>query len=410
MKNRSINKCLVCCNDTVVEYLDAGLHPISNRYVKSLNDEELYYRIVLGQCNICGLVQLTKYPAFAELVPYFDWVTFNEPEEHLDKLVETICTLPGITKDSKICGLSYKEDSTLARFDKRGYSNTFKLDVVNDLGIDLLNAGIETIQGSLDKSRTKIISQKYGRSDIVIARHILEHTYTPLTFMEALRSLVTENGYIIFEIPDCTSVFDSQDYSTIWEEHLLYFTTETFLITLAIGGFKINYFKIYPYPYENSIIAIVQVNKIIDSALPPIDVLMNEKKRMKYFASGIKEKRNKLLLFLSTFQNKNGKIAIYGAGHLSCMFINIMGIANLIEFVVDDHPKKIGLFMPGSKIPIYSSDKLISKNIKLCLTSLSPESEYKVLQNNKDYLLSGGQFFSIFPTSNTALSFIQNQK
>jgi hypothetical protein len=85
------------------------------------------------------------------------------------------------------------------------------------------------------------------------------------------------------------------------------------------------------------------------------------------------------------------------------MFINLMGIKDFIEFAVDDHPNKRGLFIPGSKLPIYNSSYLKKKNIKLCLLSLSPESERKVINNNKEFIRSGGRFFSIFPKSNYAL-------
>ena len=88
---------------------------------------------------------------------------------------------------------------------------------------------------------------------------------------------------------------------------------------------------------------------------------------------------------------------MFGAGHLSCFWINVLGVEAELEFVVDDHPAKRGLRMPGSRLPIRGSSALLEENITLCLLSLSPESEAKVLAKNPEFLARGGSFASIFP-------------
>ena len=75
--------------------------------------------MILGQCKGCGLVQLIKFIPIKKLTPRYNWISYNEPEEHLDRLAKTITKLPGINKYSKVCGLSYKEDSLLERLKKK---------------------------------------------------------------------------------------------------------------------------------------------------------------------------------------------------------------------------------------------------------------------------------------------------
>ena len=53
--------------------------------------------------------------------------------------------------------------------------------------------------------------------------------------------------------------------------------------------------------------------------------------------------------------------------------------------------------MPGSKLPIKKSSALINEDIKLCLMSLNPNVEKKVIKKNKSFLKKGGKFISIFP-------------
>ena len=88
------------------------------------------------------------------------------------------------------------------------------------------------------------------------------------------------------------------------------------------------------------------------------------------------------------------RVALFGAGHLCAKFINFYQLAGLVDCVIDDHPNKQGLFMPYSGVPIRSSATLNA--VDICLLTLNPESEEKVRGNHLDFLLSGGQFLSIF--------------
>ena len=115
--------------------------------------------------------------------------------------------------------------------------------------------------------------------------------------------------------------------------------------------------------------------------------------------AALPERRRQWLRYCSEARRDDGKLAMFGAGHLACMFINVMGLQDEIAFVVDDHPAKRGLRMPGSGLPILPSAALIDEGVSVCLTSLSPESEEKVVRNQGPFLRTGGRFTSIFPAS-----------
>ena len=143
------------------------------------------------------------------------------------------------------------------------------------------------------------------------------------------------------------------------------------------AGFSILQYHLYPYPYENCLIIIASAgdegrskfNKSENSDYTR-DLLLDYGKNFPNYRALTREKLQQI--------NKHfGDIAIFGAGHLSTMYLNVMDIADIISFVVDDDQNKRGLFVPGCRLPIYSSLDLLDKDIKYCLTSLSPESEKK---------------------------------
>ena len=81
---------------------------------------------MVGQCEACGLIQLLDPMPPAMAKSRFEWLTYNEPEGHLDDLVSRLCRLPGLDSGSRIVGLTNKDDSTLARYNRLGYANTYR--------------------------------------------------------------------------------------------------------------------------------------------------------------------------------------------------------------------------------------------------------------------------------------------
>lgn len=398
-----MNECRICGTKSVIKLLDFGKQPICNRFLASPADEEYLHPIVIRQCNACGLIQINNPVPSAELLPHYDWISYTEPEVHLDQLVEIISNLPGLTKESIICGISFKDDSTLARLKKQGFKNTWRINPESDLGICDYRAGVETIQDYLTPGAADMIVDKYGKSDVVIVRHILEHTHDTSRFTRAIKQLVNPKGYIVLEVPDCTRAFENYDYTALWEEHLLYFTPQTFRRYFAFGGFSLLRLECYPYPFENSLVAIAQLQENITPSFPSEGILEIEKHRAQAYFQGLPKVRTRLKRLLWEYQQNQGKIALFGAGHLACAFINLLCLKDNIEFVVDDNSNKQGLFMPGSRLPIRPSGALVKDNIKLCLLSLSLQSEDKVIQNNGSFREHRGTFLSIFPASKYAL-------
>lgn len=396
-------ECRLCKTTSVRMLLDVGMQPVSNRFVADREAEEYRHAIVLGQCGACGLVQLIHSAPADQLLPPYEWITYNEPEGHLDRLVDIVSRLPGVTTDATICGVSYKEESSLERFRKQGFGHTWRIDQASDLGIIDARAGIETIQDRLRPHLVSVLRERYGAPDVIIARHILEHAHNVRQFIETLRMLVKPAGYVIFEVPDCTQLLTVCDCTMLWEEHVLYFTAETFRRCFSFLRFALVRLESYPYPYETSLVGITQPVTDGTSTFLSESVLGDETRRAQAFAEGVSLRRRSLKRFLSDYRRNQGKVAVFGAGHLASMFINIMELKDMIEFVVDDNPQKQELLMPGSRLPIRSSDALIRESIKLCLSSLSPESEEKVILKNQAFRDRGGIFASIFPTSRHAL-------
>lgn len=189
--------CRLCDQHAVEELMDVGPQPVCNRFLKNKDDKQYACPMTLGQCEACGLIQLTTEVPVSELLPPYDWITYSEPEGHLDSLADVICALPGVAKESVICGVSYKDDTLLRRLAERGIKNTWRIDPEADLGIRETGAGVETIQDRITPEAAAALAAARGKARIVVARHILEHAYSVYGLGDAFKQLLEPDGFLI---------------------------------------------------------------------------------------------------------------------------------------------------------------------------------------------------------------------
>jgi hypothetical protein len=381
------------CNAAVNCLLDFGSQPICNHFLVRPDAPEITVPLRIGQCSACGLVQLNDLIPVDNIRAPWDWIVYNEPEGHLEELVERVSALPGITLHSQIGGIVFGGDTTIARFEKKGFSKTWRIDLKRDLGVTDATAGVETLQQRLTPEAAERIVRDQGEFDVIIIRHVLEHTQNTRGFLKTIQTLLKPEGFAVFEVPDCEKAFATCDYSILWEEHTSYFMPETLQYTLRFFGFD----QLSLWRPLYSLVAFTQPNASHSSQMLSLSghVLASEQKRFEHFAASFPTRREKVQALVTNLVS-DGKMALFGAGHLACVYINLLELKDKIECVIDDHPRKKGLYMPGSRLPILSSAALIDLNIKTCLSALSPETEQNILKNNPGFVAAGGRFMSIF--------------
>jgi len=387
--------CTVCDSKELIKKLDLGEQPPANRFVVSSFDKESEtYNLSLGVCKICGTIQLTDRMPLDAVRPIYDWLLYNEPEGHLDSVASTIKNLPGISENSRFLGTTYKDESTLSRLNKLGLTNT---NCIKET--DLLNTskpfGLETIQDVLQSDQIqKQLKRKYGEIDVLIVRHILEHSTSSKNLLINMSKLLKSGGYMILEIPDSEHIFKAENYAFIWEEHISYFSEDSIANIAHFAEAELVKIDRYSYPFEDSLIVVLKFDKNITRNHQNPVYFNSDIRIIDNFSKNLEKKRLYWRETLSNYKKQGSPVAIFGAGHLAVKFINFLRIADLIDCVIDDHPSKVGLKMPGSNIQILPSKQLHPRGIKVCISTLSPESEEKVRTKLPNYFTSGGVFLS----------------
>jgi SAM-dependent methyltransferase len=377
--------------------LNLGLQPLCNRFLEKDSSDEFVHNMHLVQDRNTGLVGI-KTPALAEeMQTKYKWLSETEPINHFKSVAKTIEKLSGLNGKSRILSFSYRDKPLSNELLKSGFEN-----IVNTQRNIPEFVGVAKIQKQLcDNSFIENIINKYGAFDLLLINRIIHHVHDLEIFFSSINNLLDDKGYAVIEVPDCARGFFDLDYNIIFEEHVYYFTSSTLKHLIELNGFEIVSFEIFPYPFENALVAIIKksdVNKI--SIL--LDNVAKEIKLFTKFSQSFPLVKHAIKSFFIDIATK-GSILFFGAGHHGISFVNIMGIGQFVDCFIDDKIEKQKYYTPGSSLPIYGSDHLTKDNIAICVVSVSQENEEKVIKKIRFISNNSFEIYSIFPASRYAL-------
>lgn len=368
-----------------------------NRFEKQAPARAETHSLSITECSICNLVQLSKFPPAEFVRPRVPWIRYNEPVAHLDAVASQLQGLFSQNASCIVMGVGPFDAPLLDRLPSRVFSR-LELDISSHMPSELGRYPyVETIQKFLRPDILADLASDQGTANIVSCRYLLEHSHDPIATLQGLRHLVKVNGFLLIEIPDSTKFLSWMDYSFIWEEHICYFTAKTFQACALRAGYEVVNFCRYPGVLEDALVFVLRPQGSGDGKVASIREGKSSEIFLRYRAE-FENVRRKYVNALEKLTTRGCKVAIFGAGHQSIMFINALGLQRYIAFVIDDDPDKVGYLVPGTAIEIASSAQLINDHaIVACLLGVAPAAEEKIRAKCAAYLDRGGRMYSIFP-------------
>jgi SAM-dependent methyltransferase len=109
-----------------------------------------------------------------------------------------------------------------------------------DLGSDYLEYGkrngLELIVGNPE------VLNKYGKADLIIMNHVLEHICNPLRTLETIRKLLNVDGVLYIALPGIRAIhttYNGDVLSYLQNAHVFHFTLQTLTFLLNLAGFEL---------------------------------------------------------------------------------------------------------------------------------------------------------------------------
>ena len=399
--------CRMCKSSNVKQFLDLGFSALADKFLtkEELDNPETFHPLKVFLCNDCGLCQLgyvvIPQLMFNENYPY-DSSTTTTGRKHFTSMGISICNRFKLPTDSLVIDIGSNTGVLLSSFKSRNVrvlgvepsSNVAKIAIKN---------GIDTIIDFFSIELAKRITKLYGKADVITGTNVFAHIDDLDDFANAADHLLTDKGIIVLEAPYLLKLIENLEYDTIYHEHLSYlslkpmvkffkrFEMEVFDVEIeTIHGGTLRYFIGKKGKRE--------ISKNIDEFLKLEEKkeIHSEKKLLK-FALDVKTHSLELNSLLTNLKREGKRIVGISAPAKGNTLLNYCRIGpEILDYVTERNPLKIGKYTPGMHIPVYSDEILIKDKPDYALI-LAWNFADEIIKNNHEYQNSGGKFIIPIP-------------
>ena len=370
-------ECRHCGNKLTKIFADLGKPPLSNSYLTStdLKEVEKCYPLRVMVCEECWLVQTENFvevdQIFTEDYAYFSSVSTSWLD-HTRRYVDQITIMLALGKGSMVVEIGANDGYLLQYLLKKGIP-CYGIEPTHSTAEAARKKNLDIIEDFFDAAKAKELADQKRQADLIIANNVLAHVPDINNFVKGFSVLLNPNGVATFEFPHLLNLVQFNQFDTIYHEHYSYLS-----FTAALNIFTSNDLAVFKVEelsthggslrlyaqradsgkraQENSVERLVE--KEADAGMTTAAFYSGFQNR----ANAIKEDFNS---FLQNAKKEGEKVVGYGAAAKGNTLMNFAGVdSDLISYVIDRNPAKRNKFLPGSKIPVVSEDRLKSDRPK----------------------------------------------
>jgi hypothetical protein len=399
--------CRACAGRDLELFLPLGRVALANAFLRSPAEFEDEPRFPLDVyfCRTCAMVQLLDVIDPEALFRSYLYVTGTSDTiaQHNVGYARTVVELLGAGADQLVVEVASNDGSLLERFKALGV-RTLGVEPATNIAAQASARGIETVNRFFDSRAAGELRQRFGAARAVIGNNVLAHVDDPVDFLRGARAMLDERGLVVCEVPELAEFVERLEYDTVYHEHLSYFSVtslmrvcqEADLRIVRVDRVKVHggSVRFYAVPAERAADHAPEV-RAFSSAELSSGIASPE--RLRRFAREVEAQRAALLDLLHAFKRERRTVAGYGAPAKGNTMLNYCGITTeLVPFTVDKSPLKVGLYTPGSHIPVLAASELVQRQPDYCLI-LAWNFADEIMRQQAEYARRGGRFVLPLP-------------
>jgi SAM-dependent methyltransferase len=399
--------CRVCRNEKLDKFLSLGESPLANSFLRkeSLGKDELRFPLELCFCNRCSLVQLSYIVDPDLLFKNYLYVssTSNSFRNHFTKMAQNTVKRFGLNSSSLAVDIGSNDGILLKGF--KGYGiNVIGVEPAENIAKIAQKEGIETINSFFNGGAVSNIIKSKGKADIVTACNVFAHVDDISSVVHDVKDLLKEDGIFIIEVQYLLRTLKDMTFDNIYHEHLSYYSLSA--LKYFFESHNLNIFDVEEVEtHGGSIRVFIQrkgskyeisskVNDILkgekEAGLEKIETYVEYAKKVYLI-------KDKIVSYVDKLKAENKKISGYGAPAKSSTLLNFCKIGNnKLDYIVDDSPLKVGLYTPGTHIPIVSSKEL-DRNTPDCIIILAWNFAEEIIKKTEKFANLGVRFIIPLP-------------
>jgi 2-polyprenyl-3-methyl-5-hydroxy-6-metoxy-1,4-benzoquinol methylase len=362
--------CRFCGSQLRQVFLDLGLSPMANSYLKEedLQQEEARFPLRVYVCGECFLVQLEEWESPENI--FGDYAYFSSYSEswlrHAKKYVGEMIERFGIDPESQVVEIASNDGYLLQYFVDRGIP-VLGVEPARNVAVVARSRGIPTRVDFFGETTARTLRREGLRADLLIGNNVLAHVPNLNDFVKGLKILLADQGIVTMEFPHLARLCAECQIDTIYHEHFSYFSFVVAEKIFAAHGLTL--FDVEELPTHGGSLRIFAqhtvggrhpISKHVeDLRKREIDAGYADLARYLAFEERAVRTKEKLIEFLVNAKQEGKRVIGYGAPAKGNTLLNYCGVtSDLVEYTVDRSPHKQGLFLPGTRIPIYEPERI----------------------------------------------------
>jgi 2-polyprenyl-3-methyl-5-hydroxy-6-metoxy-1,4-benzoquinol methylase len=361
--------CRLCGADLTETFVDLGMSPLCESYLRAdqIDARESFYPLHVRICTECLLVQLPAYVPGEDI--FSDYAYFSSYSDswvaHAKRYADTMVDSLGLGPDSLVTEVASNDGYLLQHFVARGVP-VLGVEPAANIAEVARAKGIRTEVHFLGAETGAALAEQFGRADLVAGNNVYAHVPDLVGFTAGLAALVKPTGLVTLEFPHLLRLMERNQYDTIYHEHYQYLSLLTAQRALATAGLAVvdveelsthgGSLRVHARHAANAGEPSVRVKQLLEAEA---EAGLHTVEGHRGFAESVFQIKRDLLRFLLTAREEGKRVVGYGAPGKGNTLLNHCGIReDLLAYTVDRSPHKQGLFLPGTHIPIHSSDRI----------------------------------------------------
>ncbi len=363
-----ITHCRICNSAHIEKVVDLGYHPLADTFLPEelLFGPEVHYPLQLGLCRSCGHV-FTLYSVSA-VDRYqkqdYSYDSSNSPVSiaHFKEFAQSVVADKAVATDALVVDIGSNVGTLLSHFKDMGFQRVLGVEPSSNISALATANGVPTLTEFFDGSIVKALQDR-GPVNILLSANVLNHADDLGGLLQTAKQVLAHDGVFVFEVPYLMDLVKATAFDTIYHEHVHYYGIKPLSACVLRHGFAIDRIEKLEYMCGS-----VRVYMRVGGAHAPMveDMIAEEEAFGLYEPATYHQFMQRVLnvkltvnAHLMNIIASGGKIIGIGAATKGSTFLNYCKLdSDVIAYIADSSPLKIGKLMPGSHIPIVSDQDI----------------------------------------------------
>jgi 2-polyprenyl-3-methyl-5-hydroxy-6-metoxy-1,4-benzoquinol methylase len=356
-----------CCDGHRVELIiDLSDQPHCNRLVHPglRAGVEPHYPLRVGFCRDCTMVQIDhtipKENMFTDY-PYVSGTTKTLPS-HFRTTSERIAAAYGVGPSDLVVDIGSNDGTWLKQWSFSG-ARVLGVEAAANVAQIAQQAGVPTWSRFFNENCARDILAQHGPAKVVTAAGVFFHLEELHSVVRGIEALLAEDGVFVVQAIYLGGMVENTAFDQVYHEHLCYYTLKSLSALLEAHGLEVFEASLVPI-HGGSIEAHVarRGSRPIGESVRQMQAEemakgLGEITTYRTFAANVLDLRKRLVTLLQEYHEQGRSVWAYGAPAKGATLLNSFGIGPvLVEKAVEKNPLKVGLAIPGARIPIEAEE------------------------------------------------------